>query len=141
MKITYMKLTTSKHFLLVFLFSISLTACDLLGGSNVNNLEGRKDVYTGVYTQAVEYGYFRPCAAENETWQFLPATEDEVSSFIRKTWESELNPVYVELRGTPGKKGEYSENLPENVCCSITYDRQFILEETIYVEKKQEKEC
>lgn len=130
-----------KQFLPILLFGIILTTCDLFGGSDVDNLAGRNDVYPGVYTQGVEYGFFKPCIAEDEIWGFLPATENEVSSFIRKTWESELNPVYVELKGVPGKKGEFADNLPENVCCSITYDRQFILEETIFVEKKQEKEC
>jgi hypothetical protein len=98
------------------MLSLGTTACGVLGDGGTYDPAGNEGVYAGVYTQGIEDSWFEPCYLKDEVWKIV-VIED--TTFFSRLSEVGENPVYVELRGTPGEAGEYSGFF-------ATYDRKFV---------------
>lgn len=110
--------------------SLLFNACSIFGGDNREIVPGVDGTYTGIYSQGFEDSIFNPCIDRDESWQLI----SEGPNVFNKINEPEGNPVFIELRGIPSKKGEYKGFY-------VTFDRKFEVKEVIESKSLDKKDC
>lgn len=119
------------HIIFFLIISLIFSSCNILDKNSSGDIAGKTDTYAGIYTQGIEDSNFNPCFAQEESWQFV---EIQDTSFAKKVLKLGENPIFMRLKGTPGRKGEYKG-------IYATYDRQVKVEEVVGVGTLQEKGC
>lgn len=107
-------------------------SCDLINGGKIDLIAGEEGVYSGIYSQGIEDSSFKPCIAEDEVWQITEI--QDTASFYSGLREATSNPIYMELRGVPSKRGDYRGFF-------MSYDRKITVIEAVTVKDLEDKDC
>lgn len=90
----------------LFLLIVFTISCNSLDGSERDDLLNREDIYQGIYLQGIEDVWFKPCKKHTEVWKPILTIEmvQTINPILFENWPANL---YLTVKGTPTKKGEY----------------------------------
>lgn len=84
-----------------------LSSCGLLNSDrDTDPIAGKEDLYIGIYQIGFEDTWFYPCYNQEESWLFSEVSDTTFYTTLNEN-RNGLDPIYMEVRGIPSKKGEY----------------------------------
>jgi hypothetical protein len=123
-------MTTAR--ILASIISLLILASCGLQNSSPDEIAGKEDIYTGIYSQGIEDAWFRPCLNMKESWLFAEVSDSTFYPALSDN-RNGFDPLYMELRGIPTEKGKYPGIF-------TTHNRGFEIKEMIVIREAGENE-